>query len=83
MIWNHILSFASSLLIHSANPQSWPLVITFFHTCRTSISTFPKLAKENNFQVKIVKIVTDGIVNQAEGIIDDKVSFNFLFSART
>ena len=56
-------------LIHSADPQSLPLVINIFTHVRPSIPTFQTHAKQNHFQVRIVN--TGGIVGLAEGIIDD------------
>ena len=45
---------------------------------RPYVPTFQNLAKQNDFQVKIV-IATGGAVDLAEWIIDDPVLFNFLF----
>ena len=54
-------------LIHEADQQSQPLVITIFtHVACPSFTTFQNL---NNFQEKIV-IATGGIVGLAEWIID-------------
>ena len=51
-----------AFLIHSADPQSWPVEIIVF-------PLFINLAKQNNFQVRIV-IATGGTVGLAEWIID-------------
>ena len=55
------------LLIHEADPQPRPVVITVF---THGITNFQNLAKQNNFQLRLV-IITDGTVSLAEGIIDD------------
>ena len=40
-------------LIHETDPQSWPVVITTFARV-LSVPTFRNIAKQNNFQVRIV-----------------------------
>ena len=53
------------LLIHQADPQSRPVVITIFaRVVCPSIPTFQNLAKQNNSQVRIV-IDTGGTVGLA------------------
>ena len=43
------------VLIHEADPQSRPLIITFFtRDVRTYVPTFQNLAKQNNSQLIIV-----------------------------
>ena len=60
-------SSSSSILIHSANPQSRPVeIIVFTHVVRLSLF-FKKLAKQKKFQV----IATGKTVGLAEWIIDD------------
>ena len=54
----------TQIMIHSADPQ----INIFTHDVRTS--TFQNLAKQNNFQVKIV-IATGGTMYLAEWIFDD------------
>ena len=64
-------------LIHSADPQSQPVVIIV--VCRyvcTFVTTFQNLAKQN----KVQAFTTGEIVGLAEWIIDD-TSIVFLFSA--
>ena len=60
----------NTLLIHEADPQSRPIVITIFErVVRPSVLTFQNLAKQNNFQARIV-MATDRTVGLAEWIID-------------
>ena len=74
-----------SVLIHEADPQSRPVVITIFtHVVRPYVPTFQNLTKQNNFQVRIV-IATGWTVGLAEWIIDDthenlhcKFSYTFM-----
>ena len=63
-----LLSLYTAILIHVANPQSRPVVITIFRRGCPSIPTFQILLKENNYQVTIV-IATGGTVDLAEWII--------------
>ena len=68
-------------LIHSANPQSRPVVISVFtHVIRpsvsTSVPTFKNLAKQNKFQLKTM-FTTGDIVDLAKWIIDDTLSYLF------
>ena len=61
----------SDFLIHSAAPQSRPVVIIVFtHVVRTQVPTFQNLAKRYKFQVKTM-FITGEIVGLAEWIIDD------------
>ena len=58
------------ILIHEADPHSRKVVITVFArvfclSVRTSVPTFQNLAKQNNFQGKIV-IATGGTVRLVE-----------------
>ena len=58
------------LLIHEADPQLRSVMITIFtHGVRLSV-TFQNLAKQNNFQVRIV-VATSGSVDLAVWITDD------------
>ena len=68
--WTFIL--CSILLIHSADPQTRPVVIIIFEQIyvRTSVPTFQIIAKQNKRHVKIV-VTTGETVGLAEGIIDD------------
>ena len=71
------------LLIHEANPQSQPVVITVFtHVIRPyfnlsglSIPTFQILAKQNNFHVKIM-IATGRTVGWPSGSLMTPVERN-------
>ena len=67
------------ILIHSADPQSRPVVITIFtHVVRLSVCqsvpTFQNLAKQNNFQVRIV-IATGHTVVWPRGSLTTPVLF--------
>ena len=59
-----------SKLIHSADPQTRPVVIIIF--TQISVRTFQNIAKQNKRRVKIM-ITSDGTVGLAEWIIDDFV----------
>ena len=62
-------------LIHSADPQSRPVVITvFINVVRPSVSTLQNRAKQKHFQVKKV-IAPGGTMGLAERIIDDTCLF--------
>ena len=75
---------SDDLLIHSADPQTRPVVIiVFIHgSVRPSVLTFQNIAKQNKCRVKIM-IATSGTLGLAEGIIDDTclVSIFFCFAA--
>ena len=69
------MSCSPSKLIHSADTQARPVVITIFtrSVCLSVlpfIPTFQNLAKQNNIQLKIV-IATGGTGGLAEWIIDE------------
>ena len=79
------------LLIHEADPLSRSVVITIFEsvvcirlTFRTSVPIFQNLAKQNNFQARIV-VATGEAVGLAEWIIDDDthVLYPLMFSLHT
>ena len=72
----------SKELIHLANPQSRPVVITIFaRSVWTFVRpTFQNFAKQNNFQGRIVTGTTVGL---AEWIIDDPLFCLTLFSSST
>ena len=55
----------SFLLIHSANPQSWP---GFAHVVRPSVPTFQNLVKQNKAKTMVATGETVGL---AEWFIDD------------
>ena len=55
-------------LIHSADPQTRPVVIIIF--AQISVCTFQNIAKQTKRRVKIMN-TTGGTVGLAEGIIDD------------
>ena len=63
------LNFGVSLLIHKADPQPQPAVITIF-TYVVHQFVCPNFAKQNKFKVNIV-IFTGGPVDLAKWIIDD------------
>ena len=57
------------ILIHKADPQSRPVVITILTRGVCTVPTFQNLSKQNNFQLKIV-LATGGNVGLVEWIID-------------
>ena len=61
-----------TFLIHSAHPQTRPVVFIIFTqtSVRTSVPTFQNIANYNKRRLKIM-ITTGGTVGLAEGIIDD------------
>ena len=63
----HTILVQNKFLIHEAEPQSGPVVIIIFSHL---VHTFHNLAKQNNFQVKMV-ITASGTLGQAEWIIDN------------
>ena len=71
-------------MIHSADPQSGPVVITVAHVVRPSVGpfvpTFQNLAKQNKFKVKTM-FTTGENVGLAEWIIDDTcLVFRYLYT---
>ena len=60
--------FLPILLIHSAEPQSRPVVIIVF-TLVVRLSTFQNLSKQNKFQVKAM-FTTGETVDMAQWIIE-------------
>ena len=68
-------------MIHEADPQSRPVVITIFthNVCPyvRPVTYFQNLAKRNRFQM--IAIAIGGIVGLAEGIINDThILLNFV-----
>ena len=61
-----------NILIHSADPQSWPVgIIVFAHVVRnvrTSVPTFQNLAKQNKAKTMFATGETVGL---AKWIVDD------------
>ena len=66
------------ILIHEADRQLRPVVITIFaHVLCPSVPTFKNLTKQNKVQARVV-ITTGGTVGLTEWIIDDTyVLFSF------
>ena len=63
--------FSAGILIHSADPQPWPIVITILHmSIHQSIHIFQNHTKQNNFQMKRV-IATGVTLDLDKGIIDE------------
>ena len=71
LVW----SLLKSLLIHEADPQTWPVVVTIFAcvVC-SSLPTFQNLAKQNKIQARIV-IANGGIVDLPSGSLMAHMSF--------
>ena len=64
-------TYNNTKVIHSADPQSWQVVIIVFaHIAHPSVPSFQNLAKQNKFQVKTM-FTTGETVGLAEWIIDD------------
>ena len=72
LFFMHLPLNVPCLLIHSANPQSRPVVIIIFAqiSVRQSVLMFQNIAKQNKRRLKIM-ITTVGTVGLTEGIIDD------------
>ena len=69
------------LLIHSANPQSWPVgIIVFAHVVRTSVRPSPLFKSRKTKQQKTT-FATGVTMGLAEWIIDDNCLVSQLFLA--